>query len=401
MQMNRSMFVLALVAGVLGLPSVVDACACCDGGEERTVVAWSASGRSALVEMRTTGCQASAAYEVWEVGRDAPVRCFDRYGDAERAVACDALVDAWDVHDGGPEGVPLATSRRLATRFPQAARPLAATFLHATLTPVVDSSDPTSSRRVRLDVYVSTSGAAASSVTGSSSSPSAVSPSSVSPSAVSPSAVSPSAVSPSAVSPSTGSPSAASELRLLSSRVLRLGRPEDYTVPAEEERTPMPIAVRVWPSPNGHDVLVEVSGENADPDMGFFPDHLSFVRLDAVATLGTVERTELVLASPTYRPSSPSADARRDAARFIRRGLALHATGDFVASAAHFVSALMADPSSAGARYDLACALARQGRHAAALALLAELRLADCRRCRALLRRAPSDPDLESLRGRM
>lgn len=372
MRMNRSMFVLGLVAGVLGLPSVVDACACCDGGEERTVVAWSTSGRSALVEMRTTGCQASAAYEVWEVGRDAPVRCFDRYGDAERAIACDALVDAWDVHDDGPEGVPLATSRRLATRFPRAARPLAATFLHATLTPVVDPGDPASSRRVRLDVYVSPS-THAPIVTGSSGSPSTVSPSAA----------------------------GTADLRLLSSRVLHLGRPEDYTVPEEEERTPMPIAIRVWPSPNGHDVLVEVSGENADPDMGFFPDHLSFVRLDAIAALGTVERTEPVLASPTYQPSSPSADARRDAARFIRRGLALHATGDFVASAALFVSALMADPSSAGARYDLACALARQGRHAAALALLTELRLADCRRCRALLRRAPSDPDLESLRGRL
>ncbi|MFN7698287.1 MAG: hypothetical protein ACK6CU_30010 [Deltaproteobacteria bacterium] len=387
MSTNRSMLVLGVVAGVLGLPSVVDACACCDGGEERTVVAWSASGRSALVEMRTTGCRASAAYEVWEVGRDAPVRCFDRYADVERAIACDALVDAWDVHDDGPEGVPLATSRRLATRFPQAARSLAATFLHATLTPVADPDDPTSSRRVRLDVYVSTA-SHASTVTGSTSPPSAVSPSAASPSAVSPSAVSPSATS-------------TAPLRLLSSRELRLGRPEDYSLPEEEQRTSIPIAIRVWPSPNGHDVLVEVSGENADPEMGFFPDHVSFARLDAIAALGTVERTEPVLASPRYQPSSPSPDARRDAARFVRRGLALHATGDFVASAGLFVSALTADPSSAGARYDLACALARQGRDAAALALLGELRLPDCRRCRALLRRAPSDPDLESLRGRM
>lgn len=375
--MTRTLSLLILV-GALAIPNIAEACACCDGGEERTILAWSASGRSALVEMRTVGCVASAAYEIWEVGHDAPVRCFDRYGDPERAIACDALVDAWDVHDGGPEGVPLATSRRLATRFPQPARPLASTHLHATLTPAPDPEDSTA-RRVRLEVLVmrgsSTTGTTTTGATATGATTSTTS------------------------ATTSGTTGTVATPRVLTTRELYLGRPEDYSVPEEEERTDDLISVRVWPSPNGRDAIVEVNGENADPGTGFFPVHLSFVRLDeSTASLGTVERTSSVLAAPAYAATSPNADARRDAARFIRRGLALHRTGDFASSSTLFAWALMADPSSVGARYDLACALARLGRPAAALALLTELRVADCRRCRVLLRRATTDPDLESVR---
>ena len=159
-----------------------------------------------------------------------------------------------------------------------------------------------------------------------------------------------------------------------------------------------PIAVRVWPSPNGRVAIVEVRGENTEPGMGFFPDVLSFV------SLASPLPAEAPVATSPGMPAARVVGARGDtraARHFIRRGLDAHRGGDFERSSMLFAKALLADPGSAGARYDLACALARRGNLTAALVLLRELRAMDCPRCRELLDRASSDPDLVALRSRL
>ncbi|MCB9625585.1 MAG: tetratricopeptide repeat protein [Polyangiales bacterium] len=336
---------LALLALAL-TPAFVSACACCDGGLERTIIGWSASGNSALVQMRTTGCQASAAYEVWQLGDGAPRHCFDRYGDPERAVSCESLTDAWELHEDGPDGVSAQRSHRASTQFPLAPLEVPSRLVHATLTPATHADDEPYERRMRLDVFVDDGGA----------------------------------------------------LRPLFARELFLGRPEDYSVIEAERSADLPIAVRVWPSPNGRVAIVEVRGENTEPGMGFFPDVLSFV------SLASPLPAEAPVATSPGTPAARVVGARGDtraARHFIRRGLDAHRGGDFERSSMLFAKALLADPGSAGARYDLACALARRGNLTAALVLLRELRAMDCPRCRELLGRASSDPDLEPLRARL
>lgn len=88
---------------------------------------------------------------------------------------------------------------------------------------------------------------------------------------------------------------------------------------------------------------------------------------------------------------------RREIAQaFNEGGLVRHRAADYAGSAASFTDALIADPSSLPARFNLACALARLGQGEAALSELAQLaRAGDA--ARTWLRRVRTDPDLDPL----
>lgn len=106
-------------------------------------------------------------------------------------------------------------------------------------------------------------------------------------------------------------------------------------------------------------------------------------------------------AGPALPPGEPPGHARlpelpSDAARrHNANGLEAHRAGDYARSAQRFAGAVKAAPGYDLARYNLACALARLGRHAEAAAELETLLRRD------LPSHAPRlavDPDLESLR---
>ncbi len=164
--------------------------------------------------------------------------------------------------------------------------------------------------------------------------------------------------------------------------------------------SPLPVEVRIWPSPTGRHALVEVSGYNDDPSMGFWPDALAWVVLPAGLLRVQPAEEELTLAVPAFTPR-PEPGGRAAARRVNRAGLDAHGRGDFASSANFFAMATLTDPSSPMPRYNLACALARQGRLDAALILLSEIAASGCSQCAERMERARVDPDLAALASRL
>lgn len=362
-------FILALVVptAILSMPSEAEACACCDGGAARDVVGWSESGNSALVRMRGIGCEDVLALEIRRRGDDAPAGCFDLYGENPGTrVECGAGAlsygfDRWDWSER-PAWESLRSPRQAA--YPQTPTEVAASHLRATLTR--EAPDDELAPTMRLEVF--------------------------------------------ALGARGWVP--------LFERTLHPGRPDDARSPedmthAEQvtARTPRPIEVRVWPSPNGRHALVEVGGQNESPNMGWFPEQMSWVRLPAdLAPLPTVAAGDpggralaLLGIEPAFAHENAEADrlAIATAREVNRAGLTAHRAERFDEAAALFATAAMTDPRDAMSRYNLACAFARLGQEAPALAVLKDLKDSRCPRCAERLRRARQDPDLAALRDRL
>lgn len=184
-------------------------------------------------------------------------------------------------------------------------------------------------------------------------------------------------------------------------RDLALGRPEDGRGPEDysaAERivmdSPQPVEVRIWPSPTGRHALVEVSGQNDDPGMGFWPDALAWITLPADLPRVQPSDDEVSYAVPAFSAT----DARPAAARRVNRaGLEAHGRDDFATSARFFAMATLTDPSNPMPRYNLA----RQGRLDLALFLLNEIAASGCPQCAERMERARVDPDLAPLASRL
>lgn len=80
-----------------------------------------------------------------------------------------------------------------------------------------------------------------------------------------------------------------------------------------------------------------------------------------------------------------------------QEGLALHKAGDYVGSAEKFRAAVEADPSAINARYNLACAYAKQGKRAWAMTILQDFAKDGSLATAGRLLRAKGDRDFESL----
>lgn len=104
-------------------------------------------------------------------------------------------------------------------------------------------------------------------------------------------------------------------------------------------------------------------------------------------------------ADPIGLEMSCEVPAGEVARAFNEGGLVAHRAGDFESSRRRWATALTIDPSLLPARFNLACALARLGRHDAAIAQLRELHRAG-EPGQEWLRRALTDSDLASLRDR-
>ncbi|MBW2465211.1 MAG: hypothetical protein JRH11_26415, partial [Deltaproteobacteria bacterium] len=154
--LNRFLLVAATLSAVLLVfISGADACACCDGSGERTLVGWSASGRSAMIEHQyTTACEPAHALEVWPVRSQAPSHCFDLQAeDPDARTACDALTFQEDARQAGRTTPGASTRQRF---YPQAGRLIKSQHLVARLSPLpIDSrpdDDVCMTRRHRLTV---------------------------------------------------------------------------------------------------------------------------------------------------------------------------------------------------------------------------------------------------------
>ena len=124
------------------------------------------------------------------------------------------------------------------------------------------------------------------------------------------------------------------------------------------------------------------------------PTSMTRAALDAelvAVRAGDAHVTALELIASCAVPRRSIAEA------FVEGGLVRHRASDFTASRAAFAQALIADPSHLAARFDYACALARTGARAAAVAEIGELARAG-ERARRWLARVATDPDLESVR---
>lgn len=100
---------------------------------------------------------------------------------------------------------------------------------------------------------------------------------------------------------------------------------------------------------------------------------------------------------PPLQLAAVPPDAARLANELNTRAVALHERRRLEDAIPLYEQALRVSPAHTLARYNLACALARTGRTAEALALLAEFREADCPECRARLARARKDRDFAAL----
>lgn len=349
---------------MLATASEASACACCDGGARREVVGWSTSGNSALVRMQGVGCEDVLALEVLRRGDDEPVGCFDLYSETPaQRVACNDLAygfDRWDPRDRPQwRDRPLPRQRS----YPGAPTQIAASHLRATLTHVTPQDDL--EPPLRLEVF--------------------------------------------ALGARGWVP--------LFERPITRGRPEDgrdiEDMSLAEQitaRSPLPIEVRVWPSPNGRHALVEVSGQNEAPGIGHYPDAMSWIRLPPGLNLPTIAPAEAdgrALALQPIDPDFTHGDRERDriatasARRVNAAALRAHRAGDFGNAAALFATAAMTDARDPMSRYNLACALAQLGQEAPALAVLEDLKRSGCPRCAERLERARHDPDLAPLRDRL
>jgi hypothetical protein len=168
----------------------------------------------------------------------------------------------------------------------------------------------------------------------------------------------------------------------------------------EEDLHQVPLRVELWPAPDKQHALLVLGGHETMPGIGHKSTSLHWVKLPATATVRLVASTGSALSFAVPAPARKR--ARSVLARAARRrnsaGMALHRKGKHNASADRFYQALRFDPAHTLARYNFACALARLGHSARALGILAELKKQGCKRCLEQLKAAASDPDLASLR---
>lgn len=352
-----SPMILAAVAAMLALPSVAEACACCDGGNTREVVGW--SGETALVRQRGLACEDTLSFEIMRAGRPEPIGCFDAYGETpSRRTACSENETGYDRFDDG-DARPTTTPR--ASEYASPPLQLAATHVHATLEagPATERGAPLSTLRVFLWSY--------------------------------------------------------GLWQPIYERSLHLGHPDyesfdgDVPIALTDEQQISELAnqnvqVRVWPAPSGRRALVEVSGHDVSPGTGHFPEELVWVPLPASSlSLPRVadDADGLVVAVPAM--STPHVDSvtRQTARRANALGLRYHNARNYVQAAFWFTQALMVNPAHVVARYNLACALARQSRIEPAFEVLRIIQHSQCPRCQERMNRARVDEDLRSLRSRL
>lgn len=349
MTSRQSLQVLTLMLFGLVAPSVAEACACCDGHAERSVVGWSASGRSALVDHRSFGCEDKHALEIRRVGQEQPVGCFDIYSTRpDRRVACSSLVPGYDRFP--PDQRPTTSPR--AAEYSGAAQQVDAAHVRATLHRIDGAND---SHRVQIRVAVR---------------------------------------------------AGAGWTEVHRQEVL-LGRPEHGAdigdLPESAQRVaavPQPIEVHVWPSPSGEHALVEVGGYNVDPSYGLYSETMHWARIPTGVPLAS-SGSNLTFAIPDASLRNVDWMNHASARRLNRFALSVHGRGEFEASARLFATALTVAPTHVGAQYNLACAYARLGQEDEAVALLQSLADRACTRCRQKLVRAQQDPDLASIRSRL
>ncbi|NOY91882.1 MAG: tetratricopeptide repeat protein [Deltaproteobacteria bacterium] len=353
MSLTPACYAVALFLAICIAPNFANACACCDGGNQREVVGWSESGRSALVRSRGTGCSDTLVFEIMRQSQNEPVGCFDAYSETpSRRIACTGFVNGFDRDDEEGDR-PTTTPRQRA--YPQVPDEIAASHVRATIDIPIEGE--TGRRSTTLRVYVFKDG----------------------------------------------------EWLPVFSRSFVLGRPEqDVTfegLSADDETVvgaALSLSVRLWPNPDGRRALVEIGGQDADPGMGFFPDEMFWVSLPE----NSLPRVSPETAQPSYATPPMSTERagrveRVAAHRLNMRALRVHRSRHFSRAAGLFTAALYIDPADAVARYNLACALAQMGQLEPALALLQELANSDCSRCRERLRRARVDQDLRALRPRL
>ncbi|MFT5358941.1 MAG: hypothetical protein ACI9KE_006182 [Polyangiales bacterium] len=350
---HSALTLLLSLVGLIGLtPSVAEACACCDGHAERTVVGWSASGQTALVNHRSFGCVDTHSLELLRAGQAEPVGCFDVYSARpDRRVDCASLTPGYDRFP--PEGRPTSSPR--VADYSGAAQQVDAAHVRATLHRFAATEDE--SLRVQLRVEVRAGG----------------------------------------------------RWTEVHRQEVQLGRPEHGAdigdLPESEQRVaavPQPVEVHIWPSPQGQRGLVEVGGYNVDPapGIGLYSETMHWVHLPEGVVLSS--------GGPNLSFAAADASLRRidwmnqAAARRVNRlALSVHARGEFEASARLFATALTVAPNHVGAQYNLACAYARLSQADEAVALLQALADRGCSRCRQKLVRAQQDPDLAAIRPRL
>lgn len=103
-------------------------------------------------------------------------------------------------------------------------------------------------------------------------------------------------------------------------------------------------------------------------------------------------------APPEYTDSLVSVKDAKAARGLNKRGLAAHKRGQYAKAVTRFTQALKRNPRHVLARYNLACALARDGKTTEALTQLEQLAGATkCRWCGFKIQGAAKDPDLHAL----
>lgn len=353
--MNLALPIAAtLVALSMATPNLAEACACCDGGNTREVVGWSASGQSALVSNRGKRCQDTLSFEIMRAGRDEPIACFDGYSETpSRRIACSDLADGFERFGDNDDARPTTSPR--AREYPVAPEQIAASHVYATLEDAPGSPEHGNERH-RLRVFVLVG----------------------------------------------------DQWRPLFERTLFLGAPEGQM---EEDMSdlelavmqgPQAIKVRVWPNPSGERALVEVSGHNESPSMGEFPDDMAWVRLPSTTLPRVTPGAPGIALAVRIMNDSTLAQLPRQAARIINgQGLRYHRQQQYLAAAEQFATALLVNPAHVVARYNLACALALLGHLEPAFAILETIAESDCARCAERMERALVDDDLAALRPRM
>ncbi len=340
--MLSRIFVLALLFSLssLSLPSLAEACACCDGGSTRRIVGWTPGG-AALVEYQgTVACEPMHAYEVWRVGANRPSGCYDLFAeDAGARVNCvDLSSRRDDDRRSREERLAGADIRRAA--FSSAVRVLRASDVRAEIRQL---RPETLGTHARLVVSV------------------------------------------------RGADGHFSEVLR---RPLLLGAVETHD---GGQAMLNALGVIVFVDPSRSRALVRVDGHNTGPGIGHFPQDLFPAGLPAMADASIVIETIPTYALPSLTAAATSEEGGRDSNQV---GLRAHRAGEFVNAAEHFAAAVAQNPRVPVYRTNLACAYARRGETESALAILETLfaSRSECPRCAEALVRAARDEDLRALR---
>lgn len=121
-------------------------------------------------------------------------------------------------------------------------------------------------------------------------------------------------------------------------------------------------------------------------------------RIFGAESLYTERQRRLVALGVTPLELTPARANKQLAEEANKRALALHLKNEWDAAIPLYKQAIDADPSFILARYNLACAYALTAKDRAALAILQELKDADCPACRQRLAKARTDKDFAGLR---